>query len=252
MYIRLFVFQHMPCRLPDCFADKSIYTPIQCGRAVNKEISGIIGDNTGDNISELNACFNEMTAIYWIAHHYDKLQNPEYIGFSHYRRYLNWEKEMLSPRTVVARKWFSWRPLRNQYACCHDIKDLDEFSRLFKEVFSNGEYEDYDDYWKTHFFYICNIFIMHRDNFKRYAEFILKCINILKNSSIGNSPDPRHKRAPSFILERMTSFWIWHEKRRKAIDVTPSTITHFPIENSINGGACINTRKFLWFLRQAY
>lgn len=252
MNIRIFVFQHTPCQLPACFADKSIYTPIQCGRAINQAIQGIIGDDTGKNISSLNASFNEMSAIYWIAHHHDELGNPEYIGFDHYRRHLNWHESMLSPRAVVARKWFSWRPLRNQYACCHNIKDLDEFSHLYKEAFSADEYTDFNTYWKTHFFYICNIFIMHRDNFKRYADFILKCIDILKNSSIGNSPDLRQKRAPSFILERMTSFWIWHEKRRHTIDLIPSTISHFPIENTINGGSCINKRNFLWFLRQAY
>ena len=45
MNIRIFVFQHTPCQLPACFADKSIYTPIQCGRAINQAIQGFIGDD---------------------------------------------------------------------------------------------------------------------------------------------------------------------------------------------------------------
>jgi hypothetical protein len=252
MKIKMFVFQHMPSRLPECFDDKTIYTPIQCGRAINKPIAGTIGDDTGDNISSLNASFNEMTALYWIARHFNEIGNPEYIGFNHYRRQLNWNESMLSPNAIVARRWFSWRTLRGQYACCHDIANLDEFSRIFKETFTEKEYRDYDAYWRTHFFYICNMFIMHRDNFKRYSAFILRCIKILKNIQTKNHDSLYQKRAPGFILEAMTSYWIWHEKRKKTVNLIPTTITHYNIENKINGNSCINKRAFLWFLRQAY
>lgn len=252
MDIKIFVFQHMPCSLPECFADREIYVPIQCGRAINEKLVGVIADDSGDNISHLNASFNEMTAVYWISRNYEKVGNPEYIGFDHYRRYLNWNPGMLSETSVVARRWFSWRSLYRQYACCHDVKELDEFSRLFKSAFANKGYDDYDRYWKTHFFYICNIFIMHRDNFMRYSAFILKCIDILRNSTIGDSVDPRKKRAPSFLLEAMTSYWIWHENRKRSIKLIPSFITHFNIENPYNGGTCVDKKSFLWFLRHAY
>ena len=256
MTIRIFVFQHIHCQLPPCFIDRTIYTPIQCGRAINENIPGTIGDDTGDNISDLNKRYNEMTAIYWIAHHYEELGNPEYVGFDHYRRYLNWTEDMLSPRAVIARRWFSWRRLRDQYVNCHGSYELDLFSQRFKQFFAHGEYDDYDAYWKTHYFYICNMFVMHRDNFRRYAKFILACIDILKelemNESHRNPIFNRQGRIPGFILECMTSYWLWHEKRRKAIDVVHSTITHFNIENSLTGGQCLNRHVFLWFLRQAY
>lgn len=252
MGIKIFVFQHMLGLLPSCFADRSIYVPIQCGRAIHDAIPDIIGDDTGDNISALNREFNEMTAMYWIAKHYEEIGDPEYVGVDHYRRYLNWSESMLSPRTVIARRWFSWRPLRGQYACCHDINDLDAFSARFKQEFAKEEYNDYDAYWRTHFFYICNMFVMHRDDFKRYSKFIVKCIDILKEIKVGDSKDPMARRAPGYILETMTSYWIWHEKRRKQIKVIPSHITHFNIENKANGGRCVSKRGFLWFLRQAY
>ena len=256
MDIRIFVFQHMQCQLPSCFADRKVYTPIQCGRAINAPIPEMLGDDTGDNISELNRRYNEMTAIYWIAHHYEELGDPEYIGFDHYRRYLNWTEDMLSPRTVIARRWFSWRRLRGQYANCHGTGELDLFSQRFKQIFPLEEYGDYDTYWETHFFYICNMFIMHRDNFRRYAKFILSCIDILRQLDGKDSSSISllnyQSRIPSFILERMTSYWLWHEKRKNAIDIVPSTITHFNIENPLNGGQCQNRHAFLWFLRQAY
>ena len=49
----------------------------------------MIGDNTGDNISVKNNRFCELIAQYFAWKNYDKLDNPDYIGFWYYRRVLN-------------------------------------------------------------------------------------------------------------------------------------------------------------------
>lgn len=51
-------------------------------------LNNMIGDNTGDNISYKNREYSELTAIYWIWKNYDKIGNPDYISFMHYRRFL--------------------------------------------------------------------------------------------------------------------------------------------------------------------
>ena len=195
-----------------------------------------------------------MTAIYWVARHYSEIGNPEYIGFDHYRRFLNWHPEWLSPGRVIARRWFSWRRLRNQYANCHNIADLDRFSeRFIREL--GTQHTDYEAYWKTHGFYICNMFIMHRNDFMRYSGFILRCIRILRELETErpfSSENAYQARTPGFILEALTSYWIWHEKREKRIQVIPSTIAHFDIENTINASGTVKRKGFLWPLRQAY
>jgi len=78
----------------DTYRFKSdILTPIHVGRAIadkktKKQLSDIIGDDTGDNISKKNPHYCELTALYWAWKNYDKLDNPDYIGFMHYRRHL--------------------------------------------------------------------------------------------------------------------------------------------------------------------
>ncbi|ELU5091550.1 DUF4422 domain-containing protein, partial [Campylobacter jejuni] len=96
--IKILVGYHKPAEL----LKDDILTPIHLGRALATEASkdgniskddykwmceNMIGDDTGDNISYLNRCLNELTGIYWAWKNYDKLGNPDYIGFMHYRRH---------------------------------------------------------------------------------------------------------------------------------------------------------------------
>lgn len=58
------------------------YKLIHAGRALGEDL-GYLGDNLGDNISELNPYINEMTALYWMW----KNTSHTAIGLSHYRRF---------------------------------------------------------------------------------------------------------------------------------------------------------------------
>ena len=46
-----------------------------------------IGDNTGDNISKDGRKYSEITVLYWVWKNYEKVGNPDYIGFMQYRRH---------------------------------------------------------------------------------------------------------------------------------------------------------------------
>ncbi len=62
--------------------------PIQTGRAIADEIfEGMIGDDSGINISSLNPYYAELTAQYWVWKNYEEIGNPYYIGFMQYRRH---------------------------------------------------------------------------------------------------------------------------------------------------------------------
>lgn len=60
--------------------------PIQVGAALSTLDLGFNKDNIGENISDQNPLFCELTALYWIWKNIDILEF-EYIGLSHYRRY---------------------------------------------------------------------------------------------------------------------------------------------------------------------
>ena len=95
---KIFVAYHKP----HSAVKQNFLMPIHAGRActhINKDshaqstlhippmLKGMMGDDTGENISERNHEYNECTVLYWIWKNVD-LDKLEYIGLFQYRRYL--------------------------------------------------------------------------------------------------------------------------------------------------------------------
>ena len=45
--------------------ESDIYTPIQAGKELSDIDLGMLSDNTGENISDKNPYYGELTALYW-------------------------------------------------------------------------------------------------------------------------------------------------------------------------------------------
>lgn len=79
------VAAHKPYSMPD----DPCYLPIQVGRVLHPEVipqlsPRFVGDDTGDSISEKNATYCELTALWWLWRNCDS----DYKGLVHYRRHL--------------------------------------------------------------------------------------------------------------------------------------------------------------------
>ena len=67
-----------------------LYIPIRCGAVFDeKDPRGLLGDDTGDNISPKRQTFCEFTVQYWVW----KNVQADYYGLCHYRRYLSFAKK---------------------------------------------------------------------------------------------------------------------------------------------------------------
>ncbi len=61
-----------------------LYLPVQAGRALHAPLP-YVGDDGGENISEKNRTFCELTCLYWA---WKNLKEADAVGLCHYRRYL--------------------------------------------------------------------------------------------------------------------------------------------------------------------
>ena len=68
---------HKPCALPE----DALYLPVQAG-AAGREAFLPTGDDTGDNISQKNPFYCELTVLYWAWKNLD----CDFLGLAHYRR----------------------------------------------------------------------------------------------------------------------------------------------------------------------
>lgn len=85
MNIKILIATHKEFKPPK----SEIYLPVQVGAKLNNTNTDYQRDDEGDNISELNPYFCELTALYWAW----KNLEVDYLGLVHYRRYLSLKKQ---------------------------------------------------------------------------------------------------------------------------------------------------------------
>ena len=78
--MKIYIGYHKPAYL----VKDDVFTPLKLGAAFDD--GAIIGDGTGNSIASKNKEFCEMTGIYWA---WKNDLDAEWIGFMHYRRYLD-------------------------------------------------------------------------------------------------------------------------------------------------------------------
>ena len=72
---------------------------IGCGGFNSSEMN--FTDDIDNSMSQYNQYINDYSMTYWISKNYQKIKNPEYIGFAQYRRTLMHEDWMLQPNAIV-------------------------------------------------------------------------------------------------------------------------------------------------------
>lgn len=242
MNVKIFVACHN--QLPIIQGD--ILEPIQVGKALSKLDLGILSDNTGDNISELNPYFCELTALYWV---WKNCQNLDYVGLYHYRRFfsipdIKSELELLIYRTkfwlngyshkyyyhflqknplcnssefikssldqydlLLPKKYFLDESIRSDYKNKHFYEDLEEVRSILYV-----EYEKFIPYFDLVFsrsyLYPFNMFIMKQKYFNEYCEWLFDVLFKLEKRINYKCRNSYQQRVFGFIAERLFNVFI--------------------------------------------
>lgn len=216
------------------------FTPIHVGRAASSApLANMIGDDTGDNISDRNAAWCELTAIYWA---WKNDTTSERIGLMHYRRVLDifdeepgGEVETHVKRFNVtewsekASEWLDGpgkdydillprmhrmgRTVEENYKKGHAGQDFD----LARDVIS-ADYPDYLDAFDhtagRKFIRLGNIAVMKRALFHEYCELLFGVLQKIEDTPLDRRYYSVYQdRYLGFLAERLLTLFVHHAQK---------------------------------------
>lgn len=214
--VKIFVACHKPFDV----ISNDVFTPIHVGRAVSRckeEMTDMIGDDTGYNISEKNPYYSELTAMYWA---WKNFHDSEYIGFCHYRRYFDGDitadnidtffsdgtdAVMAGPRFRHYNRW-------NFLKTFVGGDDLAIMQMVVKKLYPDY-YATMTRYANDYLDYPFNMLLCRRELFEKYAEWIFSILFECEKY-VKLSPYSRGRRIFGYLSEFLMPVYFIHNGLR--------------------------------------
>ncbi len=229
MDIKIIVVTHKPYWMPS----DDVYIPLHVGKALHPCLNlGIQTDDAGDNVSDKNASYCELTGLYWA---WENLK-ADYIGLCHYRRYFansayifsrDAEKkkrailarqdyeEMLSKYDIIVptKRHYFIETVRSQYEHAHYKKDLDAAEQIMRE--KRPDYiASFDKVMRQRSLHILNMFVMKWPLFDEYCAWLFPMLFELEKRIDTSGYDVYERRVYGFIAERLFNVWLENQHAR--------------------------------------
>lgn len=194
------------------FALREWEKEVYAGAALSGSIIDVIKDDEGDNISEKNRKYCELTVMYWAW----KNTCSEYIGLSHYRRRFDFSNEEIKALTdggidaIVTTPVINVPSVKYMYGKNHIADDWETMKGVVDNLFPEysktvGEIEE------ANYYVPYNMFIMKRSVFESYCEWLFPILEQCE-SLIGEKIDIYQNRYIGFMAERlMTVYFKYHK-----------------------------------------
>lgn len=214
--------------------------------AFRGHVYGDCFDDEGDNISEKNPNYCELTGLYWLWKHC----TDDYIGLVHYRRYFSKslkKHHVLDEDTI--RAWLKDAdvilPFRNhidttvavQY--CRNSGLIEDLKRLEQVILRlHPEYVGtYRAYMQSDLTYFFNMMIMPRDLFQGYCTWLFSILFELEKEIDLSKYNDYQSRIFGFISERLLNVWVlYHKLRVKECGVVNTEEKYPPIKEILVAG----------------
>lgn len=198
---------------------KSYEKTIQVGTALtNKRIDADFYDNEGENISNRNVHFCELTGLYWIWKHAEE----DIVGLCHYRRHFvfpeNWQRLMQSNDVdvILPLPLYVAPNIEENFKSRHIASDWNYMLEYLKE----HNPEDYDCacrfFMETALYSPCNMFVMKKNIMDDMCRWLFPILFAVTEHG-GTKNDKYMNRYPGFISERLITYFF--EKNREKYKV---------------------------------
>nr|WP_300839108.1 DUF4422 domain-containing protein [uncultured Acetatifactor sp.] len=187
---------------------RSFEQPIQVGAALAQKRIFKICDDMGDNISEKNRKYCELTALYWMWKH----DTSRYVGLCHYRRRFGIDAGQIDRLMGAGADFIVTTPIVNflgvkkQYALDHDLFDWETVEEIIS--LKCPEYESaMFKVGNGTFYYGYNMFITRKEELDRYCKWLFPILEECEKR-IGKKQDPYQDRYIGFLAERLLTVYI--------------------------------------------
>ncbi len=185
--------------------------------------SNYITDATGDNISNKNTSYCELTALYWIW----KNGHDERLGLCHYRRYF--EGYHLNPAPckaytcerldgllrnhdiLIARRAYvgakKGSTVKNGWAYSHHIKDLVVLRQVVEDLKPHSV-RAFDTMMDSYYLYPFNMFYATRTVVDTYCSWLFPILFECERRIDISNYDSYQRRVFGFMSERLLGVWM--------------------------------------------
>lgn len=242
--IRIFISCHKPTVVPQ---KNGLLYPIQVGAALNKQkLDGMLHDDEGINISDKNRSYCELTAQYWAWKNVD----ADYYGFFHYRRYFSFSETQFPTNTFgdvklekndektlqelqldeshmrdVIEKYDVIAPQKGKFdipgltmykqyciAKVHRKEDLDLVLSIIDRDYPEMS-QTAQEYIHSTDGYFCNMFIMKKEIFQAYCEWLFPILEEHEKRRDFSSYDRETYRVSGYLAERLCGIYLTYLKK---------------------------------------
>ncbi|WP_289758471.1 DUF4422 domain-containing protein [Lactobacillus taiwanensis] len=221
MKIKILVAAHKKFPMPEVEG----YLPVLVGAKKNyKPDIPYQRDDEGENISEKNPNYNELTAIYWA---WKNLKDVDAVGLVHYRR-LFFDKKPYNLNNVISiekvhqllQKYDVLLPKKRNYYIetnyshyihAHYKEPLDKTREIIKNSYP-AYLKEFDRVMKNRKAHMFNMFIMRKDAFDSYCNFMFDVLGKLENTIDISNYSVQEARVFGYISELLMDVWLYTTK----------------------------------------
>ncbi|QQP83821.1 DUF4422 domain-containing protein [Pediococcus acidilactici] len=217
MDVKIMVAAHKEFPMPK---ERELYLPVLVGAKRNyKPGIDYQRDDDGENISEKNPNYNELTAIYWAWKNLD----ADAVGLVHYRRFLSKKRksdlenilnkreveELLAKTPIILPKKRKYYIETNysHYIHAHHQEPIDVTRKVIVDKYP--EYLDaFDQMMKRTSAHMFNMFVMKKELFNEYASWLFDILTQVEKQIDISEYSVQEARVFGYLAERLMDVWI--------------------------------------------
>lgn len=204
--------------LQDEYCLKKYEKRIQVGAALtDQRLENAAYDDIGDNISEKNRQYCELTGLYWIWKH----ATEDYVGLCHYRRHFilpdHWVERMEqnSIDVILPVPLYVAPNLEDNFRGRHAAREWDCMMQYLQSKLPE-DYERAREFFQGNLYSPCNMMIARRQVLDELCAWLFPILDAVVKEC-GTEEDKYENRYPGFLSERLITYYFESKRQQYKI-----------------------------------